>query len=235
MATSTYPLHQIWLQGEDRLPSKYEKTVAAYRAMTTGYRLWSYADIVGLLNTDAYEWLLPMFNSYQHWVMRVDLAKYVILHKYGGFYIDMDTVPKASFTPLTAEKSRVTIEVIMDNPVFKYLEFMFTLVNNHFFWVPYPSHPFMMELMKQANVSASRMFYEVKFWYVIDSAGPNLLDSVANRFPEMLNRINATEMRKYYVHEGHATWMSFDTHDKIFFFVLVMFGILLVKAYRWKR
>lgn len=232
---SSFPLHQIWLQGEERLPSKYLPSVNAYRSMTSGYRLWSYRQIVDLMQTEEYRWLLSTFNAYGHWVMRVDLAKYVILHRYGGFYVDMDTTVRASFEPLTSERSKVIIERVTDDAILKHLLWLWTFVNNHFFWVPYPNHPFMTATLHLASRLATRMPYEFLTWYILDSTGPNLIYTVMEAHPGLVKLMDSQELRKYFVHDNHRTWISVDTQDKIIAAVGLLFIALLIRALLWRR
>ena len=232
--SSSFYLHQIWLQGEDKLPSKYKESVEKYRAMTSGYRLWSYGQLLKLFKEKEYRWLLPTLESYEHWIMIVDLAKYVILHKYGGFYIDMDTVPHSSFENLTNEKSRVVIEHVTDDAILKHFQGICTFVNNHFFWVPYNHHPFMKKVLDLASKLSDRMFYELKVWYILDSTGPNLISLAINENPNLIVLQSSEKLRPYFTHDNHRTWLSFDKHDGMLMIVGLLFAWLLIKAMTWK-
>src|SRR3989304_6565845 len=89
-------VHQIWLQGYDAMPKKYQEYSNKYRELNNNdYILWDEPAILNLITSEHPE-LLKEYEGYQFWIMRVDLAKYVILEKYGGFYVDMDTKPLKS-------------------------------------------------------------------------------------------------------------------------------------------
>lgn len=203
--------------------------------MTSGYRLWSYTQILQLMHTDEYRWLLPTFNTYGHWVMKVDLAKYVILHRYGGFYVDMDTTVKASFEPLTSERSRVIIEDVTDDVFLKHFRWLWTFVNNHFFWVPYPKHPFMTATLNLASRLAKRMPYELLAWYILDSVGPNLIYTIVKAHPNLVKLMDSSELRRYFVHDNHRTWISVDRQDMVIVAVGLLFAVLLIRAFFWRR
>lgn len=53
------------------------------------HRYWSDADLRGLL-ADDYPALLPMFETALLGVQRSDLARLVVLHRFGGVYVDLD-------------------------------------------------------------------------------------------------------------------------------------------------
>ena len=55
--------------------------------------------------------------------MRVDLAKYIILHHYGGFYVDMDSVCKKCFDSLAKMSKKggaqKTTQKVLPLPIYK--------------------------------------------------------------------------------------------------------------------
>ena len=53
------------------------------------FKLWTDQDLDDLVQNE-YPWLLERYTGFSNWVNRVDLARYMILYKYGGFFIDLD-------------------------------------------------------------------------------------------------------------------------------------------------
>jgi mannosyltransferase OCH1-like enzyme len=49
--------------------------------------VWSEADVLGLIREE-YPWFLSTYQTYRQHVIRSDLARFVILHKHGGVYLD---------------------------------------------------------------------------------------------------------------------------------------------------
>lgn len=49
--------------------------------------VWSEADILGLISEE-YPWFLSTYQTYSGHVFRSDLARFVILHRHGGVYLD---------------------------------------------------------------------------------------------------------------------------------------------------
>ena len=90
-------IHQIWInfnQGskyDTKPPDLYQTYASLTRSLNTDYKykLWNETDVLNLLKTDFY-WLIDTYHGYVYDVQRTDMARYLILYKYGGIYIDMD-------------------------------------------------------------------------------------------------------------------------------------------------
>ncbi|GBF97327.1 hypothetical protein Rsub_10018 [Raphidocelis subcapitata] len=61
-------------------------------------RYWDDRSVLDLINAD-YPWFLPTFKSYKQVVQRSDAARWLILYKYGGVYIDNDVECYSSMEP----------------------------------------------------------------------------------------------------------------------------------------
>jgi len=233
-------VHQIWLQGEANLPSKYKEHVRRYRTLNPGnHVLWDDERIRKLL-TAHYPHLLTVYDNYQFWVMRVDLAKYAILHRYGGFYVDMDTEPKASFkglVPLTGNKPTFYIKTFP-----WYLDVILqTFLNNNFMYSPYPQHPLFALLIERARQSAPRMFYDLKIYYILNSVGPHFMMNVIEEYVNSGGEITRLEERTtdaFFKDEEAKSWLSkqwFDNSDKWILGAGVIMVVLLFMAIRHQR
>lgn len=73
------------------------------------YRLWLDQDLENFLAKD-YPDLLELYLSFPTNVQRADLARYLLLHRFGGIYADMDTDCLASLDPLINEDRIVLCE-----------------------------------------------------------------------------------------------------------------------------
>ncbi len=82
-------IHQTWRTHE--VPAAYRNWQASWQRLNPGYeyRLWSNRDIEQLIARDFPEWA-SLFHSYRKNICRIDLARYLILKKYGGIYADLD-------------------------------------------------------------------------------------------------------------------------------------------------
>ncbi len=92
-------IHQIWFQGENELPEKYQVFRSTWmNQMNFNYKLWDGEDIYKFIqssNDNLLENLeidcLSVYNSFPTMIQKIDFAKYLILYVYGGVYIDMDS------------------------------------------------------------------------------------------------------------------------------------------------
>ncbi len=102
-------LHQIWFQGQDRLPAQYRPHQKKWRQEHPHfqYQLWDEKAIRSLLERD-FQWFLPTWLAYQHMIQKIDSAKVFILWRHGGIYVDMDMSPVRSIDP-TGRKLKSTI------------------------------------------------------------------------------------------------------------------------------
>jgi len=53
------------------------------------FMFWTDDDLRNLIKED-YSWFLSTYDAYEYNICRVDAARYFIMHKYGGLYIDLD-------------------------------------------------------------------------------------------------------------------------------------------------
>ena len=82
-------VHQTWKSAD--IPPEYQPYVDSVRQHNPDYeyRLWTDLDNHRLIQNH-FSWFLPTYEAYTHHIERVDAARYFILLKYGGVYIDLD-------------------------------------------------------------------------------------------------------------------------------------------------
>ena len=83
-------IHQIWLQGINHIPKEYKDNIKQNQQINPDwkYMLWDDIKIINLLRENK-EWVNTYYQlEYLH--HKVDFARYVILNRFGGAYIDMD-------------------------------------------------------------------------------------------------------------------------------------------------
>ena len=83
--------HQIWFQGESKIPQKYEKYYKSCLKVNNDFQriIWDSNKIDNLLKNHYPEYI-NFYESLPLMVQKIDYAKYIILYHYGGIYIDMD-------------------------------------------------------------------------------------------------------------------------------------------------
>ena len=89
-----HKIHQIWLQGKNSIPDKYQPFVDKWRSFHPQWQhtVWDDKSIRHLL-TERQSWFMETYDGYRYLHQRVDSARYFILYELGGFYADMDTEP----------------------------------------------------------------------------------------------------------------------------------------------
>jgi len=78
-----------WKRSSESWLSKNENFVYCY---------WTDTDLEDFVS-DEYPWLLSTYLAYPYVIQRCDMARYLLLYRYGGTYVDMDIVCR---TPLSA-------------------------------------------------------------------------------------------------------------------------------------
>ncbi len=82
-------IHQIWKN--EQLKPRQQDVRDSWRRHNRGYeyRLWTDELIEGLLASSFPEWS-TIYHGYADSICRVDLARYLILYRFGGIYADLD-------------------------------------------------------------------------------------------------------------------------------------------------
>lgn len=85
-------LHQIYLQeGRNSSLDKYQPARASCEALHTSWyhMLWTDANATSFV-ADNYPSILPHYKSYAQTIQRTNILRYLLLHHYGGVYLDLD-------------------------------------------------------------------------------------------------------------------------------------------------
>ena len=101
VVSATIPriLHQTWKTEE--IPPEFQAWAASWREHHPAweFRLWTDAECRALI-ARAYPWFLDVYDRYPEPIMRVDAARYFILHHEGGVYADLDYEALRPLDPL---------------------------------------------------------------------------------------------------------------------------------------
>jgi mannosyltransferase OCH1-like enzyme/glycosyltransferase involved in cell wall biosynthesis len=106
LKSSTIPkiIHQTWK--DENIPPQLAALQQTWRERHPDweYKLWTDTENREFL-ARFYPWFLPIYDSYQHHICRVDAIRYFWLDYYGGIYIDLDFECLAPIDLLIAERS----------------------------------------------------------------------------------------------------------------------------------
>lgn len=86
--------HFIWDQGFQEAPERLRIAVDRWASLNPEWevRKWD-GELIRALIASEYRWLLETWDALDKPVMRSDLGRMVLAHKYGGVYLDMDLEP----------------------------------------------------------------------------------------------------------------------------------------------
>jgi mannosyltransferase OCH1-like enzyme len=93
-------IHQIWLQGKNLIPNNFDKNINSIKHKNSDFKyiIWDEIQILELISENK-EWV-NLYYKFIYIHQKIDFAKYVILHKFGGIYIDIDVEIIKSFNDL---------------------------------------------------------------------------------------------------------------------------------------
>ena len=95
-------IHQIWWQGYNNLPPNFKKNrdILIKNHDDFEYKLWD-EDSINQLILNNFINISNKINSLNlSIIQKIDIAKYLILYKYGGIYIDFDMIFVKNIKPL---------------------------------------------------------------------------------------------------------------------------------------
>jgi len=88
-------IHQTWETSD--VPEHWKQSEQQWRLFCEKYgyeyKLWTASDRRELV-AKKHPWFLPIFDAYKQNIQRVDTWRYFVLYDEGGFYCDLDIVPK---------------------------------------------------------------------------------------------------------------------------------------------
>lgn len=90
-------IHQVFFSKD--IPENFKKAQATCKEVHKEYKytFWT-QEMVDTLIDEYYPNIRELFRNYPHWVHRADVARYVIISRFGGIYLDMDTICKQRYS-----------------------------------------------------------------------------------------------------------------------------------------
>lgn len=173
-------IHQTW-KTED-VPYKYREFQKSWidHHPNWEYKFWTDKDNLTLIS-DQYPWLLSTYESFPYSIQRVDVARILYLHAYGGIYADLDL-----------ECLKPTGALLKDHAVVlgRECKGMGTYIREHdyvsnSFMASVPGHPFWEDLLHEIlRCTRPRYRLEPVLFYVLSTTGPRMLDKVVTRYSQ---------------------------------------------------
>ena len=100
MSKIPFIIHQTF-KSKESIPSKWSESGNLWpkHHPKWKYIFWTDDDIDNFMSTH-YPWFVPLFESYEYPIQKVDVARYFIIYHFGGIYCDLDIAPKMNIEPL---------------------------------------------------------------------------------------------------------------------------------------
>ena len=161
-------IHQTWKTRD--VPPEFQALQRSWIERNPGfeYRFWTDEDI-GRFIAEEHPALLPVFHGYADPIARIDLARYLILRRFGGVYADLDFECLRPIDGLLEGRSFVVgLEPEEHGRLAKAVERGLPRILCPSFLATVPGHPFwdhLLERLVEARSSAD----------VLDATGPFLL------------------------------------------------------------
>lgn len=203
-------LHQIWWQGKDSIPTSYPNysKQCIKQNKDFEYILWDEAKIKELINQ--YPKYKSTFDSLPHMIQKIDMAKYLVLHKYGGIYVDMDCECIKPFIGLLQDAEVMLVRMNV-NPFEKFLSFgkcFGDAIQNGVMGSKQSNHPFWLHCLDTlAKQDMSKKVYETHLRYVFRTTGPGLLTEAYLSYP---NKAGITLVP--YDKIDPVSWCDYEVH-----------------------
>jgi mannosyltransferase OCH1-like enzyme len=193
-------IHQTWKN--NTIPLKWNETTQSVRQLNADhfeYRMWTDEDMHAFFRQEEPHLYQTTFLTYPFDIQRVDAFRYVLLHRLGGIYIDMDDGCRMSF--------ETVLEIIeMLDPQSSHLAgFPLTDpfgVSNGFMFST-KGHPLFAQLI--SHLPFSNRNYLVNYLTVLLSAGPLYLTMREHLFDRFSEKASVLVIDQW-VHRNIFTW-----------------------------
>ena len=104
-------IHQTWKTAD--VPARFAASAESWRTLHPAweYRLWTDESLEAFVH-ETYPEMWDLYRRYPEQIYRVDAARYMLLHHFGGVYADLDidswTASSTSCRPGSASSARRT-------------------------------------------------------------------------------------------------------------------------------
>jgi mannosyltransferase OCH1-like enzyme len=250
-------IHQVWF---GTIPNKSEAK-KAYKKLKL-YRdswliknpnwcrvEWNKEMTISLLK-NFYPEHIDMFNKYIYEIQRCDVVRYLILHRYGGWYADMDYYCNRPLDDAICQYKNNIYFVQSPNTVLG--QDSDHISNSLMYSVP--NHAFWKQLMIELQKNQELPFYYTKHLRVMFSTGPAILNRVYHKYKNIYSvkslpwklfhpygikdlKLSLNQNKDVFtIHLGKGSWEDKDSKFLIFWlrewkiclFIFLIFIILVI-------
>ena len=171
--------HQIWFQGWDKLPAKFQVNADALAQMNPDYThmKWDEQSLRAECLKMGPE-VAAKYDSFPIMMQKIDLGRYAALYHYGGVSVDTDMV---QLKPIDVTPDIHAASLMVSTPGFPMNLMGYT--TNSALIITQPQHPILFELIQTivANTT-TQADYKLKEQYIAATTGPNMVASVFTKY-----------------------------------------------------
>lgn len=237
-------IHQIWLQGSEFIPDKYKKNIDSVKKYHPNYKyiIWDEIKILELVKTNN-NWI-DIYYKFIYIHQKIDFAKYIILQKFGGIYIDIDVEIIKSFDSLIKQYDNYDV-IISELTINEFESFIATGTSkgyNNGIILSKKDSIVMKNLIdiiiKEYNPSS----FLPKVFLINNSTGPNIFTRVMNDNLQYIKILEAEYLEPCLrddcnitdntiaIHKHNLTWMPDEfknvidlyLKNKIIFWIIIL-------------
>lgn len=97
-------IHMMWLPDISQAPDDQRESPKRWGDLNPGYEIVQWDDeSLGAHIEENHEWLFEIWNNLDVVVKRADLSRLLVLHDFGGIYMDMDMIPQRPIESFLAD------------------------------------------------------------------------------------------------------------------------------------
>jgi hypothetical protein len=188
-------LHQMWFQGEQKMPDKYKPYQQHWKELHPDfkYMFWDEASIIELFQSPKYIFAYPTWKKLPAMIQKIDMARYAILAEYGGIYADLDMDPIKPIHNLVLKYQFIASKYYLDHfqkglSKATGLHYMHKHRINSAIFGTYANHQAMIRALhvcvsnvKKYPVKPKSMFFEV---FEAITCGPEVLNQIVDELLE---------------------------------------------------
>ena len=248
-------IHQVWfgtIPNKNKAKNRYEK-LKIYRNSwkeknTEWYQIEWNKEMSKSLVTKFYPEYYEMYKNYKYDIQRCDAVRYMILHRYGGLYADMDYYCNKPFDSVFEKYVENFYLVQTPNMSGDYVS------NSLMYSVQ--EHPFWKYLLVEMVLCEDSPIYYSKHLQIMYESGPGILNRVYHRYKEQYKLkswphkyfqpyghtdsiMSLKNENVYAIHASDGSWHSTDSKIIVLFclewklllfiFVSITLGFLIYK------
>jgi mannosyltransferase OCH1-like enzyme len=197
-------LHQTW---KDRnLPVHSAELTEKWQSLHPGWthKVWTDAECDEFV-TAVWPELEKLYRSFPYPIQRFDMIRYLILHTYGGVYLDLDMMPVKSLDFLTATQDFVVCKEPAEAATIHKRDY---IISNAFMASP-AQHKFINFLLN--DLATHKTSFKDRNNTILDTTGPFFMSRVYKKRPEGVRLLNPEYFMPLSYKEGDACVSAKDS------------------------